>query len=66
MVGSEVNVTDPQLNHAKSDIEKHTSFLDMLQRGAFEDRSVEKIHTRRIESHLRTLFEYELGKFIVT
>ena len=33
MVGSEVNITDPQLNHAKSHIEKHISFLDMLQRG---------------------------------
>ena len=33
MVGSEVNITDPQLNHAKSHIEKHISFLDILQRG---------------------------------
>ena len=33
MVGSEVNITDPQLNHSKSHIEKHISFFDMLQRG---------------------------------
>ena len=33
MVGSEVNVTYPQLNHAKSHIEKHISFLDMFQHG---------------------------------
>ena len=33
MVRSEVNITDPQLNHTKSHIEKHISFLDMLQRG---------------------------------
>ena len=33
MVGSEVNITDPQLNHTKSHIKKHISFLDMLQRG---------------------------------
>ena len=30
---TEVNVTDPQLNHAKSHIEKHISFLDMLKSG---------------------------------
>ena len=30
---TEVNVTVPQLNHAKSHIEKHISFLDMLKRG---------------------------------
>ena len=33
MVELEVNVMDPQLNHAKSHIEKHISFLDMLQHG---------------------------------
>ena len=30
---TEANVTVPQLNHAKSHIEKHISFLDMLKRG---------------------------------
>ena len=33
MVKLEVTVMDPQLNHAKSHIEKHISFLDMLQCG---------------------------------
>ena len=29
----EVNITVPQLNHAKSHIEEHINFLDMLKRG---------------------------------
>ena len=33
MVVSEVNITDPQLNHAKSHIQKHISFLGMLRCG---------------------------------
>ena len=33
MVGSEVNITEPQLNHTESHIEKHISFHDMFQRG---------------------------------
>lgn len=33
MVESEVNITDPQLSHTESHIEKHINFLDMLQRG---------------------------------
>ena len=33
MVRSKVNITDPQLNHTKSHIKKHISFLDMLQHG---------------------------------
>ena len=53
MVGSDAMVAEPQ-----SHIEKHISFLDTTWR-AFENRTDEKGHTRRIESHLRTLFEYE-------
>ena len=30
---SEVNITEPQLNHTESHIKKHISFLDMLQHG---------------------------------
>ena len=33
MIGSKVMIVEPQLSHTESHIEKHTSFLDMLQRG---------------------------------
>ena len=53
IVESEVMVTEPQ-----SHIEKHINFLDMLQHG--EPLRIElNSDTRRIESHLGTLFEYE-------
>ena len=56
---TEVNVTVPLLNHAKSHIEKHISFLDMLKCGERLTIELLKMPRRRIESHLRTLFEYE-------
>ena len=55
MVGSEVMVTERQ-----SHTEKHISYLDMPQCG--EHLRIElnkKSQTGRIESHFRTLFEYE-------
>ena len=55
MVGSEVMVMEPQ-----SYIQKHISFLDMLQHGErLRIELMKKSRRRRIESHLRTLFEYE-------
>ena len=57
---SEVNITDPQFKPAKSHIENHISFLDVLQCG---ERSrielMKKATPGELKSHLRALFEYE-------
>ena len=49
--GSEVMVIEPQSN-----IEKHISFLDMLQHG---ERLRIELMKKATQSHLGTLFEYE-------
>ena len=55
MVGSEVMVTEPQ-----SHIEKHISFLDMLQRRErLRIELMKKASQGELKSILRTLFEYE-------
>ena len=58
MVWSEVMITEPQLSHTESHIEKYTSFLDMLQ-------GAERLKIEQMKRGFLYLFEiaYKKGRW---